>query len=73
MPVVGRIIRGAAPVLRGGGRIALREWLLLLGFVLVLVAGVFTVALPELSKEPEGAEAGATAAVPAHDSSPKAK
>ena len=31
----------------------LREWLLLLGFALLVVAAVLTVALPELSKEPE--------------------
>ena len=36
------------------GRAALREWLLLLGFALVVLAAVLTVALPELSKEPEG-------------------
>jgi hypothetical protein len=59
--------------MRAAGRFAAQEWLLLLGFVLVLAAGVFTVALPELSKEPEGAEPGAAAAAPAHDSAPKAK
>ena len=36
------------------GRAALREWLLLLGFALILGAALWTVALPELSKEPEG-------------------
>lgn len=36
------------------GRAVLREWLLLLGFVLVVLAAVLTVVVPELSKEPEG-------------------
>jgi hypothetical protein len=44
----------------------LREWLLLLGFALVVLAAVLTVALPELSKEPESdANTRADAAVPA--------
>jgi hypothetical protein len=44
----------------------LREWLLLLGFALVVVAAVWTVALPELSKEPEsGPNTTGDAGVPA--------
>ena len=47
------------------GRAVLREWLLLLGFVLVVVAAVLTVAVPELSKEPEGeANSAGDAGVP---------
>ena len=43
----------------------LREWLLLLGFALVVLAAVLTVALPELSKEPESdANTSGDAAVP---------
>jgi hypothetical protein len=53
--VAGRKINGAV----------LREWLLLVGFALVVLAAVLTVALPELSKEPEsgpnsGGDAGVT-------------
>lgn len=36
------------------GRAVLREWSLLLGFALLVLAAVLTVAVPELSKEPEG-------------------
>jgi hypothetical protein len=36
-----------------GSRPGLREGLLLLGFVMVVAAAVFTVAIPELSKEPD--------------------
>ena len=43
---------------------ALREWLLLLGFALIVVAAVLTVAVPELSKEPETNTSGEPA-VPA--------
>jgi hypothetical protein len=44
----------------------LREWLLLLGFALVVLAAVLTVALPELSKEPEsGPNTTGDASVPA--------
>ena len=42
-------------------RAALREWLMLLGFVLVVLAAVLTVALPELSKEPESEAANTSA------------
>ncbi|MFI5307710.1 MAG: hypothetical protein ACHQ53_10180 [Polyangiales bacterium] len=48
---------------RPGARYAVREGLLLLGFLIVVAAAVFTVAVPELSKEPdEGApsQGGAT-------------
>lgn len=39
--------------MRAIGRNALQEWLLLLGFIAIAVTGLLTVALPELSKEPE--------------------
>ena len=42
-------------------RAYLRVGLILLGFVIVLAASVFTVVLPELSREPDGATQGQTA------------
>jgi hypothetical protein len=39
-------------------RTYLREGLLLLGFLLVLAAAIVTVAIPELSKEPEAVGTG---------------
>lgn len=39
-----------------------REGMILAGFVLLLVAAVFTVAVPELRKEPEGQGAAADGA-----------
>lgn len=45
-------------------RARLREGLLWLGFLLVLVAAVATVAIPELSKEPESEAKPAPAVAP---------
>lgn len=41
----------------------LREGIILAGFILLVVVGVFTVALPELRKEPEGQGAAESAGV----------
>lgn len=43
-----------------------REGLLLAGFVLLVAAGIATVAIPELSKSPEDAPAKSSSAPPAN-------
>jgi hypothetical protein len=58
--------------MRALGRNGLQEWLLLLGFVAIVVTGVLTVALPELSKEPE-AEPNTARDSGTHDSTAHAK
>jgi hypothetical protein len=52
-----------APEPRGAGR--LREGLWLLAFLLVVAAGVVTVALPELDKDPDGSQPKLEPAPPA--------
>lgn len=51
-----------------------REGLMLGGFLLLVAAAVWTVALPELRKEPEGQDAPGTAApgASAHEKAPTA-
>jgi hypothetical protein len=51
-------------------RARLREGMLWLGFLLVLVAAVLTVAIPELSKEPEEGHAKPGNSTPAPPTAP---
>jgi hypothetical protein len=65
----GALYGGTAPALRGGAS-AVREGLLLLGFVVVLALALVAVVLPELSREPDSASARRPAQATTGDGKP---